>query len=591
MNVLLSRALNSLPRIISSKYTLLLFVAVLGFAKAQAQCNPNVALTQTGTTCAGTDTLILTGTDSVIQISWYNDTVLVSTGTDTIYVPSTAGVYHAIVAAGSCADTTTGISVSPLVTPSISITALPGDTVCRNVPVTFSSIIADGSSSPLYQWVKNGAIAGTDTSYTDSIPTNGDIISALLISNAICRTQDTAFSNVVTLTVNPLPSANVQVQGSLHRCQGDSVRLTAATGNTYLWSNGDTSRIIHVSIAGSYDVTVTNSHGCTAVSNPDTLFLTPTVQPSVTISANTGDTICLNTQVTFYAQSTNGGSNPQFQWKINNVDVGNTATFIGTTLLDGDVIICVLRSNATCAVPRRDTSDAITMTVHSLPVGVIGGPSHICGGTSLVTASATGTGYSYQWSNLPDTTASVMVPPGTYDVTVTDQNGCSAATPPFTVTDVSSAQATIIQSGDSLYTGPSQFYQWYYNGTIIAGATGPVAPIGHSGLYQVATIDSNGCRSTSDMDTILIAGINDMTFLSGMKLYPNPSAGTFSMVWADQTAREVRIIDAMGNVIADDKDITTLRKQYDLGSVSAGIYYVQVSQGAVMKTIKLSIVR
>src|ERR1700739_2495888 len=109
MNVLIPGTLTPLSRIISFKYTLLLLLALVASSTAWAQCNPNVALTQTGNTCVGTDTLILTGTDSVILISWYNDTTLVSAGTDTFYIPATGGMYHAIVAAGSCADTTTGI--------------------------------------------------------------------------------------------------------------------------------------------------------------------------------------------------------------------------------------------------------------------------------------------------------------------------------------------------------------------------------------------------------------------------------------------------------------------------------------------------
>ncbi|MCW3126556.1 MAG: hypothetical protein JWO03_2214 [Bacteroidetes bacterium] len=585
MNVLIS-----FGRTLLLKYTCLVFILLAGITAAQAQCNPNVAIAQTGTTCLGTDTLILMGTDSVLQITWYNDTTIVSTGTDTFYVPATAGVYHAIVAAGSCADTTTGITVTALVTPSISISSTPGDSVCRNIPVAFVATTSNGGSSRLYQWTKNGNTVGTDSTYTDTIPVNGDAITAQLISNATCRTQDTAISNSITLTVFSSPSVTVSVQGSLHRCAGDSVRLTASAGNTYLWSNGDTSRIIFASIAGPYNVTVTNSHGCTVVSAPDTLTLAPTVQPAVTISSDAGDTICLNTNVTFHALSVNGGTNPQYQWKNNNINVGNTATFIGTVLHDGDVISCVLTSNATCVSPRRDTSAAITMTVHTLPVVSVSGGTVVCTSDSA-TLTASPANASYMWNDNETTQSITITSAGTYIVTVTDQNNCSAASTPYAVSSVSVQQAAITQSGDSLYTGSSMFYQWYYNGTIISGVTGPAALVEHSGFYQVATIDSNGCRSISAIDTIVVAGMNDLALISGMSLYPNPSTGTFTITWSDMTARDIRITDAIGSVIAEDKAITTVSKQYNLSGLASGIYYVQVSQGGLTRTIKVNVVR
>jgi hypothetical protein len=579
---------TSLQKSFSSKYILLLIISLISITATRAQCNPNVAITHTGTTCLGSDTLILTGTDSVVSITWYQDTTVVSTGTDTFYVPATAGVYHAVVAAGSCADTTAALTVSPLVTPSISINT-PTDSVCPGFAVAFTATIVNGGSTPLFFWSKNATLAGTDSTYTDSIPANNDAITAVLISSATCRTADTAFSNTITLALRSLPSAAVTVQGSLHRCQGDSVRLTAAAGGTYLWSNGDTARVIHVSVAGPYTVIVTDAFGCTAVSNPDTLTLTPTVQPAITVTSDFGDTICLNTNVTFHATAVNGGTNPQYQWKRNNVNVSNTATYIGTVLHDGDVIVCVLNSNATCAVPRRDTSDAITMTVHSLPAADISGSHVVCAGdTTVLTAAPAGA--AYQWSDASTASSIAVSSAGDYRLTVTDQTGCSAATG-ITVSSSSSQQATITQIGDSLYTGSSQFYQWYYNGTIIAGATGSSVPVGHSGFYQVSTIDADGCRSTSDIDTLILAGIRDIALISDMKLYPNPSTGTFTMTWSDATARDITITDAIGNMIAEDKSIIALNKQYNMSNVAAGIYYVQVSQGTLTKTAKLIITK
>lgn len=468
---------------------------------ASAQCNPNLTLTHSGTSCAGTDTLLLTGIDSLVQITWYDDTTVVSTGTDSIYVPAQAGTYHAVVATSTCADTTTA------------------------------------------------------------------------------------------LTVAAIPPATVTVQGSLRRCPGDSVRLTAPTGNTYLWSNGDTTRIIYAHVAGPYNVTVTNTAGCTAVSRNDTMVILPPVQPDVTISSDAGDTICMNTQVTFYAQSVNGGSNPQYQWKRNGANVSNTPTYIGTLLHDGEVIWCVLTSNAACATPRRDTSVAITMTVLANPSVSISGSDVLCTGDTT-TLTAQPAGGSYLWSTGATTASVQLAAAGSYSVTVTDANGCSAGTAPHVLTAAGAQQAAIIQNGDTLSTAATaQFYQWYYDGTIIAGATGPVTPATASGFYQVATIDSNGCRSTSAAVAIAVSGVADIAAISGMQVYPNPGNGTFAITWTDGTSRSVDITDAMGRIILAEDNITDRRRQYDLSGVAAGCYYIHVTQSGQSRTAKLVIAR
>lgn len=468
---------------------------------ASAQCNPHLALIHSGSSCAGTDTLLLTGIDSLVQITWYDDTTAVSTGTDSIYIPAQAGLYHAVVATGTCADTT-------------------------------------------------GA-----------------------------------------LTVADVPSATVTVQGSLHRCPGDSVRLTAPAGDTYLWSNGDTARIIYAHVAGPYNVTVTNAAGCTAVSGGDTMVILPSVQPDVTISSDMGDTICMNTQVTFYAQSVNGGSNPQYQWKRNGVNVSNTATYIGTLLHDGEVVWCVLTSNATCATPKRDTSAAITMTVLANPAVAVSGSSILCAGDT-VTLTAQPAGVSYVWSTGATTPALQVSAGGSYSVTVTDAYGCSAGTAPHLLVANSPEQTTITQYGDTLSTAATaQFYQWYYDGTIIAGATGPVVPVSGSGSYQVATIDSSGCRSTSAVVAVVADGVADIAAISGMNVYPNPSSGSFAITWTDGTSRSIEISDAVGHLILSDSDITERRRQYDLSSVAAGCYYIHVTQSGQSRTAKLVITR
>lgn len=126
------------------------------------------------------------------------------------------------------------------------------------------------------------------------------------------------------------------------------------------------------------------------------------VVPSVSISA-TSTTICSNSSVTFTATPTNGGSSPTYQWKKNGTNVGtNSLTYTNSSLTNGDIITCVMTSNAACASPTTATSNTITMTVNSnvTPSVSISGISRISTGTSTTfTATPTNGGPSptYQW--------------------------------------------------------------------------------------------------------------------------------------------------------------------------------------------------
>lgn len=92
------------------------------------------------------------------------------------------------------------------------------------------------------------------------------------------------------------------------------------------------------------------------------------ISPSLSISASTS-TPCFNTKVIFTANPTNGGANPSFQWKKNGNDIAtNSATYKDSTLVFGDVISCVMTSNAGCATSITNSTNSITITVRPLPI-------------------------------------------------------------------------------------------------------------------------------------------------------------------------------------------------------------------------------
>ena len=68
---------------------------------------------------------------------------------------------------------------------------------------------------------------------------------------------------VMTLQVNPLPIA--AISGRTVLCDDSAVTLAADNAASYLWSTGETTRLINVAEEGMYSLTVTNQYGCEAV--------------------------------------------------------------------------------------------------------------------------------------------------------------------------------------------------------------------------------------------------------------------------------------------------------------------------------------
>jgi hypothetical protein len=317
------------------------------------------------------------------------------------------------------------MTVNPFVAPSVSIAANPGNTICAGTNVTFTATPTNGGTAPAYQWKLNGVNVGTNSAtYSNNALTNGQIVTCVMTHNNPCGSPATATSNAITMTVNPVltPSVSIVANPGSTICAGASVTFTATPTNggatpSFQWKvNGgnvgtNSATFTTTTLTNGQIVTcvLTSNATCasptTATSNAITMTVNPVLTPSVSIAANPGSTICAGASVTFTATPTNGGAAPSYQWKVNGGNVGtNSATFTTTTLTNGQIVTCVLTSNATCASPTTATSNAITMTVNpvltpSISISTLSNPV-ICTGTSVTfTATPTngGTTPAYQW--------------------------------------------------------------------------------------------------------------------------------------------------------------------------------------------------
>jgi gliding motility-associated-like protein len=188
-------------------------------------------------------------------------------------------------------------------------------------------------------------------------------------------------------------------------CETTAVLDAGAGYQSYLWSTGANTAQISTTQAGVYSVTVADGAGCSgsAQVNVDVPVL-PTVDITGEDRFCPGEAAQLQASVGFV----------NYAWSNGAVTPGILATQAGVyslTATDG----------AGCTATATFAVEALTA-----PSTQITGPALICGGgTASLTA---GSGFaSYQWSNGQSGVQINVSQPGTYGVTVTDNNGCTGA--------------------------------------------------------------------------------------------------------------------------------------------------------------------
>ena len=203
-------------------------------------------------------------------------------------------------------------------------------------------------------------------------------------------------------------------------CVGSTVSFTDLSTNlptSYAWTiNGGTpssSTIANPSAVfntpGTYDVvlTATNGFGSNTMTKVGYIVVNPSVTPSLTISSSDADnSICQSNSVTFTATANNGGTAPTYQWQLNSSNIGtSSATYTNSSLANGDVVTCILTSNAACANPASAMSNNISTTVIASVTPTItitsdDADNTICDGTNVsfnAIVTNEGTTPIYQW--------------------------------------------------------------------------------------------------------------------------------------------------------------------------------------------------
>lgn len=321
--------------------------------------------------------------------------------------------------------------------------------------------------------------------------------------------------SIVTLhlTINPSPNPLLNASGPVTFCQGSSVTLSVASGNSYQWQMngsaiaGETTNTYVALADGNYNVIITNASGCSITSATQTIVVN--TLPDASVSASGSTTFCQGGTVNLTAPAGN-----TYQWSLNGSAISGATSNSYTAIASGNYNVVVTTLNG-CS----STSTTEIITVNPLPTATItaAGPTTFCIGNSVTLNSSPGT--SYQWlfngSTIGGATSSSYSAnaTGNYAVIVTNSSGCSKTSSPQAIivnplplAIVSAGGPTTFCQGDfvSLSTTGGTSYQWLLNGNTIAGATSNAYVALASGNYSVLVTNAGGCTNISTAQTVSV---------------------------------------------------------------------------------------
>jgi YVTN family beta-propeller protein len=143
------------------------------------------------------------GSTSYYTYSWSSSpTGFTSIVQNPVVKPTVTTTYIVTVTGGNCSAVSSVVfNVHPQVSISIS-------QICSGTGTTFTATPTNGGTAPVYKWMVNGIIAGTNSStFTSASLSNGDLVTCLLTSSIPCATGNPATSNAIIASIMSQPNA------------------------------------------------------------------------------------------------------------------------------------------------------------------------------------------------------------------------------------------------------------------------------------------------------------------------------------------------------------------------------------------------
>lgn len=391
--------------------------------------------------------------------------------------------------------TITAINKTPQVGQSCSFTsvcdtiAILGNTnLCNNGDAIFTAQRNTGCLAPV-NWTLLGGVADkqklNDSTLSVHFYQSGTY--TLIAELATClQFRDTIEINVTVAAqvLNLGPDTTI--------CTGNSVLLNAHRGFTsYLWQDGSTDSVYHVTQSGIYHVIVTDACGNIW---RDTVSVTP--HPAIAFDIGPDRTKCNND--TLHLSATPGFLNYSWSPSYNISQVSSPSVTVNPAI---DTFYTAKAEKT----PGCFAYDTVYITVLTSPSISLGPDRYLCAGDSAIFDA--GNQFSnYKWNNGSTASRITVHTAGSYNIDASTLDGCHsydtvAILNVFLnpIVSLDPNPAICIGSNRVLDAGDYSSYEWS------TGDNGKTITVNNPGVYSVIVTDNNGCRGhdTAFITTLL----------------------------------------------------------------------------------------
>jgi len=318
-------------------------------------------------------------------------------------------------------------------------------------------------------------------------------------------------SQPIDVTINQAPAPKITAS-TLALCPGDSAVLDAGPGySRYRWMDGRSIQKLVVRTAGTFQVTVTDTNGCTGVTDPVTIVMNTPPTPVI----DGPNSVCINASEVYQVADPGTGNNDSFIWKVTGGTItsgGGTGRIIVQWPTAGPGTVEVTERSGSTGCIGLATPYAITVGTTIVPQMTSNRSLAICDGDSVVISAPSGyatyawfgSGWSDSVRNQPSITVSRA---GVYSVYVTTNGGCSGANSvevtqkaPVVPTIEPNGVISICEGDSARLTAVAGFVRYLWS----TGDTTRSIMVRVSGEYSVLVADEDNCTGMSQTVKVVV---------------------------------------------------------------------------------------
>lgn len=395
---------------------------------------PLLTTGQLSATCGGSNGMAWVNASGPVTYTSYTWNTAPVSFNDTIFNQS-AGVYTVTVSDALGCSASSTVTIGNAGAPVID-SLLTSDVPCHGGNTGSAQVYTSGGAPGYtYAWSNSGTTAQ---------------VSGLSAGSYTVTITDQNNCQVSTVTTITEPSVlNAVATGNDVQCSGgsDGTALVTTSGGSapysYLWNTSATQPSLSGLIAGSYSVTVTDAQGCTTTSS-----VSLTEPSALVLSTGSINISCYGSNDGMAHVSASGGT-PGYTYTWSNTGTNDTIQNLSAgsyTVIITDAHNCTQSATVTLTEPA-----ALSLSLSGIDETLLGAAD---GGVNTSVSGGMAP-YTFLWNNSATTQNLTNISGGTYILTVTDTNGCTA-TDSVTILTLSGAGLQEFPEHWTVFPNPAQ---------------------------------------------------------------------------------------------------------------------------------------